>query len=182
MSSETQSIEQNTKGDGKKKLVVGIVAAVAVVSISAAAGVGAYVASRPKEEPKEMRKVVTPETAEQVVEEIMAEDNSNIPESYTVTQNGTWTFIDGQSASEDAYVENDKDNETSVYFDLIVDETGKKIYSSPVLKRGAAIEKFKLDTPLDAGEYECTVEYHLIDDEQNTLTTTNVGVNVVILN
>jgi hypothetical protein len=79
-------------------------------------------------------------------------------------------------------VENVTDNETPVYFDLIVDETNEKVYSSPVLELGAKLESFKLDTPLEKGEYQCTVEYHMVDEDQNELTTVNVGVTVVVEN
>jgi hypothetical protein len=80
------------------------------------------------------------------------------------------------------YVENVTDNETPVYFDLIVDETGETVYSSPVLELGAKLEKIKLDTPLEKGDYSCTMVYHLVDENQNTLTTVNVGVTVVVEN
>ena len=173
---ETSQSQTNAKGGGKKVII-----GVCVVGVAAAVGIGAFLMTRPKEEPEEMRKVITADTAEEVAEEIFSPDESTIPSSYTVTQNAEWTFEDGKSETKDAYVENDKDNETPVYFDLVVDETGEIVYSSPVLELGASLENFKLDKELDKGEYECTVEYHLVDDDQNTLTTTNVGVTVKIL-
>jgi cytoskeletal protein RodZ len=195
MSSEMQNTTSKEKGDGRKKVIIAVVAVVVVllistISVMAAllvktnkekeAAIAAKVEAEPANEP---RKVITPDTAEEVIEEIIADSkiDQNIPQSYTVTQNSTWTFANGTATSQDAYVENDKENETAIYFDLIVDETGERVYSSPVLELGAVLENFALDKPLSKGEYECTVEYHLIDDDQNTLTTTNIGVNVVVL-
>lgn len=188
MNSEVQNNENKEKGDGKKKLLVGIVIAVMAVLLCSIVVMASLLVKTNKagekaEEPlEEPRKVITPDTAEEVIEEILAEDPlSNVPSSYTVTQNGTWTFKNGFAATEDAYVENDKGNETPIYFDLIVDNTGQKIYSSPILELGAVLESFTLDIPLEQGEYECTVEYHLLDENQETLTTTNIGVKVIVL-
>jgi hypothetical protein len=194
MSSEMQNVENSGKGDGKKKILIGVVAAVVVVLLVSVVAMAALLIKSNKEkeavlaarveqeEEKEPRKVITPDTAEQVMEEILADNSSNAPKYYTVTQNGTWTFADGTSPSTDAYVENDPENVTPIYFDLIVDATDEVVYSSPVLELGAILENFALDKPLEKGEYECTVKYHLIDEDQNTLTTTNIGVKVVVLN
>jgi len=174
---ETSQSQTNAKGGGKKVII-----GVGVVAVAAAVGIGAFFATRGgAEEPEEKKKVVTADTADEVVSEMMSPDEGNIPQEYTVTQNSEWTFADGKSESDNAYVENAKENQTDVYFDLIVDETGEVVYSSPVLERGAVLENFKLDTPLEAGEYDCTVQYHLVDEDQNTLTTTNVGTTVKVL-
>ena len=130
----------------------------------------------------EERSVITAENAEEAVTEMLAGLPANIPTSYTVTQNSDWNFPDGVSASSNAYVENDPSNETPVYFDIVVDETGETVYSSPVLELGAKLESIKLDKELPQGTYPCTMTYHLVDDQQNTLTTVSVGVNLVIEN
>jgi cytoskeletal protein RodZ len=130
----------------------------------------------------EERSVITAENAEEAVTEMLADLPTNIPTSYTVTQNSDWNFPDGASASSNAYVENDPSNETPVYFDIVVDETGETVYSSPVLELGAKLENIKLDKELPQGTYPCTMTYHLVDDQQNTLTTVSVGVNLVIEN
>jgi len=105
-----------------------------------------------------------------------------IHNNYTFKQSSDWVFPDGSSESTNAYVENSTDNETPMYFDLQVDKTGDIVYSSPVLELGAKIQNFKLDKPLEKGTYECTIIYHLIDDDQNELTHVNVGVNIKVEN
>jgi hypothetical protein len=173
---ESQS-QTNVKGGGSKKIIVAVVGVAAVVAISAAA----YFALNKPEE-KNTKETITAENVEERVDEIFESEPSAAPAYYTVTQSPRWTFPNGKAESTDVYVENVTDNETPVYFDLIVDETGETVYSSPILELGAKLESFKLDTPLDKGEYECTVLYHLVDEDQNELTTVNVGVTVVVEN
>jgi hypothetical protein len=56
------------------------------------------------------------------------------------------------------------------------------VYSSPILELGAVLDEIKLDVDLEAGAYPCTVVYHLVDEEQNTLTTVNIGLNITVQN
>jgi cytoskeletal protein RodZ len=192
MSSESEKTVSTGKGDGRKKLIVFIIVAMFLVLIGSVAVMASLLIKSNKsreqilaqqENQKEPKKVITPDTAEEVMEEILSEDTaSDAPSSYTVTQNGVWTFENGDAETQDAYVANDVENETPIYFDLIVDETGETIYSSPVLELGAKLEKFRLDKHLDKGSYDCTVLYHLVDENQNTLTTTRIGVQVLVEN
>lgn len=134
------------------------------------------------EEPKEKKSVVLPENVDEIMNEWLEEPDVYVPQNFTVVQNSVWTFDDGNSASADAYVENDTDNETAFYFDVVVDSTGELVYSSPILELGAKIEGFKLDKPLDAGDYNCTMTYHLVDEDQKELTTVTVGVTIIVQN
>lgn len=130
-------------------------------------------------EPKEQKSVITADNVEEVLAD-MEDIPDYIPKNYTVTQSSDWIFPDGTSESTNAYVENSTDNETPMYFDLQVDETGEIVYSSPVLELGAKIQNFALDKPLEKGTYECTIIYHLVDDNQKELTHVNIGVNVEV--
>lgn len=128
--------------------------------------------------------VVTPENAEKMAEQILSneEETEGVPLSYQVTMNSTWEFEDGKSESTNAYVANSKDNETPVYFDVVRNDTQETIYQSPVIPVGQDLSSITLNQDLDAGDYECTLTYHLIDEEQNTLTTVNMWVMVQIKN
>jgi len=194
MSSVSNKSISEKGGDARKKNNAIIIAVISVIVISVLIAIIVFLVTKNKEElvtetategeveETAQREVITADNAEEAAEDFLASIPDNIPESYTVTQNGEWTFPDGASSSTDAYVMNDESNDTPVYFDLIVDETGEVVYSSPVIGLGAVLEGFKLDTPLEAGTYVCTAEYHLVDDNQNTLTTVNVGVTVNVLN
>jgi Na+-transporting NADH:ubiquinone oxidoreductase subunit NqrC len=173
--------QKNGKG-GIKLVVIGIIVVICIL-IGAIVVLAGKLNKATKEEPKEQKNVITAENVEEVVDEWIDESqNKKVPEYFTVVQNTEWTFPDGNTESTNASVENDAENETPVYFDVIVDETGETVYSSPILELGAKLEKFKLDKALGAGTYSCTIIYHLVDEEQNELTTVNVGTTITVLN
>jgi hypothetical protein len=190
MSSEMQNTTSKEKGDGGKKVIIGIAVAIIVLLVSAVSVMAALLVKTNKEKEavlsanveQEKKQVITPENVEEVVAQMdeLITPSANIPQSYTVSQNSEWVFPNGTAQSINAYVKNDESNETPMYFDLIVDETNEVVYSSPILELGAEIEKFALDKPLDAGVYVCTVLYHLVDENQNELTTVHIGVNVIV--
>lgn len=184
-----ENIGQTDKANEKANKGLVVVCIFAVVIIVALIGV-IVVMSRSKESGSEIAEagekrpvVVTEENAEEVAEQILnRKESEGIPLHYQVTMNSTWEFENGQSESENAYVANSIDNETSVYFDVIRNDTKETIYQSPVIPVGEEIDSITLDQDLDAGDYECTMTYHLIDDEQNTLTTVNMWVMIQIKN
>lgn len=132
------------------------------------------------------------ETVESKREVIVNEDNIQdaigqldkegnvLPGNYEVTMNATWRFADGKAASSNAYVENADTNTNAVYFDVVLSGTGETIYKSPVLPLGSHIGGFKLNTELSKGEYDAVVVYHLIDDDQKTISTVNMGITIII--
>lgn len=125
--------------------------------------------------------VINEENAEEVAEEILNR-NVVVPTTYEVTMNSTWNFSDGTSSSDNAYVENSTANTTPVYFDLQLADTEEVIYQSPIIPVGSYLNDIKLDTDLDAGIYDCVLIYHLVDEEQNTLSTLRMAVTVVVAN
>lgn len=189
MSSEMQNTTSKEKGDGRKKVTIGVlVVVIAVLSCSVIVMANLLIKGRNEanqtEKQAERKSVVTAENVDEVLENMqqIADTPEDVPQSYIVTQNAEWIFPDGDSPSTNAVVENDSLNETPVYFDLTIDETGEVIYSSPILELGAKINAFSLEKPLDAGTYSCTVVYHLVDENQNELTTVNVGTSVIVEN
>jgi len=92
----------------------------------------------------------------------------------------TWSFADGKSASEDAYVANSTNNTHPIYFDVILDGTEDVIYSSPVMPVGTELTGFKLDKELKAGTYEATVMYNLLKDTESQEVISSAGFVVTI--
>ena len=172
--------QQETKS--KKGLVIGICTAVIVVVL---VGVIIYLQVIRNKEPKEELRnvVVTQDNVEQVLDEIdrMEETASVTPGYYTVTMNTTWHFKKGGEASYDAVVENVEANTNNVYFDIVLEnDEDTVIYKSPVIPRGGKLTDIALDEQLEAGTYPCVVIYHLIDEDQNTLSTLRVTLSIIV--
>ncbi len=171
--------------DSKRNTGLIIVIIIAVIIIAALVGVIVVILGKNNAESKdtvEKRSVViTEDNIDQIADEIAKEEvDPSVPLSYTATMTTTWNFDNGDAVSEDAYVKNSTDNTTAVYFDLIRNDTNEVILSSPVIPLGEELRGIKLDKHLDAGSYECTLIYYLIDDDQNVLTTLNMWVMVNI--
>lgn len=172
--------EQGQKKTKKGGLVIGIIA---VIIIAVLIGVIIFLLLSRHTEPEEEKRnvVITPENVEQVLEELTETQETVAPGYYTATMNTTWRFVSGSEPSYDAVVENVETNTNDVYFDMVLesDET-KVLYKSPVIPRGGRLEGITLDEPLEAGNYDCVVIYHLIDEEQNTLSTLRIGITIII--
>lgn len=136
---------------------------------------------RGREDESEKRNVVvTPDNVDEVIAE-MDEAEFVEPGYYTVNMNTEWHFSKGDAVSEDARVDNLVENTNDVYFDVFLaeDETNP-IYKSPVIPVGSFLEHIVLDEALDAGTYDCVMIYHLVDEEQNTISTLRVAFTIVV--
>lgn len=182
---EKQNKSQN------KILIIVVVAAIVVIAVLIGIIIG-MVQSRVEEnpeaavnsgEPEKRPILLTEDNIDEMAEQILNRtEPEGVPLSYQVTMNSTWEFEDGKSPSKNAYVANSVNNETAVYFDVIRNDTQETIYQSPVIPLGMDLEDIVLDQDLDAGNYECTLIYHLIDDDQNTLTTVNMWLMIKVAN
>lgn len=131
------------------------------------------------EEPKRSV-VVTQDTAEEVAEDLFEREYIE-PGYYSVSMSTTWHFATGDSVSEDAYVENLAENTNDVFFDVfLADNEDEAIYASPILPRGSELDEIALDTTLSAGTYDCVMVYHLIDEDQKTLSTLRIAFTIIV--
>lgn len=164
---------ENEKKKGRVFLIIGLIVVIAVLL-----GVIAFLLK--EDEPQKRNVVVTPENAEEVAAQ-MAEEDYTEPGYYTVNMATEWHFSKGDAVSEDARVDNIAGNTNPVYFDLfLAGEEEEPIYQSPVIPVGSFLEKITLDKPLDAGTYDCVMVYHLVDEEQETISTLRVTVQVIV--
>lgn len=124
--------------------------------------------------------VVTQDTAEKLAEEMINEPYI-VPGYYSTQMTTEWHFATGDAVSEDAYVKNDKSNTNDIYFDVFLEEDeSTPILESPVIPRGSEMSGIKLDKPLKAGTYDCVMVYHLIDDEQNSISTLRIAFTIIV--
>lgn len=177
MGSQKRRTSHGKKG-GKVVIAAGAVIIVVLIAIIVVLLLNRNGRNENNNEP--MRNVVVNEkNAENVAEEFMEQEQIRSG-SYEVTMNSTWYFADGTSISENAYVENVANNTNDVYFDVNLADTDELIYSSPVIPLGSYLENIALDKDLEAGSYDCVLTYHLIDENQKTLSTLKVSLTVVI--
>ena len=167
--------EIKVKKDNDKKKIALIIGAVIIVILI---GIIVYLfLSNGKEE---KRNVITQENVDSVLEE-MSEQEYVEPGYYSTQMSTTWHFSSGNAVSEDAYVKNDASNTNDVYFDVfLASDESSPIYESDVIPRGAELDHIALDENLGAGTYDCVMVYHLIDDDQNTVSTLRVGFTIVV--
>jgi hypothetical protein len=174
----TASKKKGGNKKGKKAALVIIILAIIAVLV----GVIIYLLlsrDKPEDDNDLRNRVITADN----LDEAIADMDHGAAEAgyYTVTMNNDWTFPTGDSASTDAYVENDVENTNDVYFDLfIAGDEENPILESPVIPRGGSLTNITLDKDLDPGNYNCIMVYHLIDEDQNTLSTLKVAVTITI--
>lgn len=126
--------------------------------------------------------VVNENNAESVAEEMIEEAQEFVePGYYTVSMDTDWHFSKGDAVSDDAWVDNLVENTNDVYFDVfLLENEDEPIYQSPVIPRGSYLEKIALDKPLDKGTYNCVIVYHLVDEEQETISTLRVAFTITV--
>lgn len=174
MSDKSTEQVQGTGRKNKKIMIAGIIIIIALIAVIV------VLLTREKEEEPQRNVVVTRDNVDEVVANMMEKEYVE-PGYYSASMSNVWHFAAGDAESEDAYVENVEENTNDVYFDVfLADDEENAILKSPVLPRGSELEHITLDTPLDAGTYDCIMVYHLIDEEQNTVSTLRVGLTIIV--
>jgi hypothetical protein len=174
------------KADSPKSVKAVIVAGIAVIIILLIVVIVLLLTrggKEGKEEPKEEARrnvLVTEENVEEVADDFFNEEYTP-PGYFSATMSNVWHFSTGDAESDDAYVANDKANSNDIFFDIfLADDEENPIYQSPVIPLGGDLKKIKLDESLEAGTYDCVMIYHLVDEEQNTLSTVRVGLTIEV--
>lgn len=168
MAGSTQKQAQNKNKKGGK------IAAICIVILIIILAIVLYFLLNDKREV-----VVNEDNLDKVLTQ-MEEQEITPPGSYTVRMNYTWHFANGTATSKDAYVENAESNTNSVYFDVTLANTDETIYESPIIPVGKHVDGIKLSKDLDPGTYECVVTYHMLDENDESTSTVNVKLSIVI--
>lgn len=172
--------EKNVDGAKRGKIVLVICVAVIITLLGIVIFLLVNIKEDAEEEPERRNVVVNQENAEEIAEEMIQQEYIP-PGYYSASMSTSWHFETGDAVSEDAYVANLAENTNDVYFDVFLeDQEDDPILESPVIPRGSEMESIALDKPLDAGTYDCVMVYHLIDEEQNTVSTLRVGLEIVV--
>lgn len=179
-------INQNASSESEQKSRKGLIIAVMCTLVAIIAIIACVILflnpdkEQPADTADEQKRniVVTPDNLDEILDGIPEKNTST---NYEVSMNTKWTFADGESASSDAYVENGAVNSNAVYFDVVLsDNEDDVIYSSPIIPVGSHLEQITLDKDLDAGKYDCVIIYHLVDDNQNTISTLRLNLVITV--
>ena len=128
-----------------------IAIAICIVMILVLLGVVIYLLLGRKEEPVKRNVVVNKDNVDEILEQL----EDPVPTgSYEVKMNSTWDFARGDAPSDNAYVENVEANTNSVYITL--------------------------DSNLSAGTYECLVTYHILDENDESMSTVKLTLTINI--
>lgn len=174
MSGKSRGQAQEAGKKNRKIIIIGMIIIIALLAVIV------ILLLRGKEEKPERNVVVTRDNVDEVVDNMLEKEYVE-PGYYSASMSNVWHFATGDAASEDAYVENVEENTHDVYFDVfLADDEEKAILESPVLPRGSELKEITLDTPLDAGTHDCVMVYHLIDEDQNTVSTLRVGLTIIV--
>lgn len=169
----------NRKGE---KLVLAVCIAVIIVLLAIVVFLLINRKVRTSQEPEKRNVVVSQDNVEEIASEMISQEYV-APGYYSASMSTTWHFATGDAVSEDAYVANVEENTNDIYFDIFLEgQEDEAIFQSPVIPRGSELNQISLGKTLDAGIYSCIMIYHLIDDEQNTVSTLRVGFTIIIEN
>jgi hypothetical protein len=173
----------SSKHHRKKKtyFIWGITVAVLVLCIGIAVAVVLNNKSLEPQEEQSINYVVTPENIDEVINALdsAAKVSSG---TYEVKMNSKWSFRDSSQPSYNAFVANVVNNTQSIYFDVIENETSQNIYSSPIVPVGSSVKNITLNTALEPGTYACTIIYHLLDDNEESISTLQIAITIIIEN
>jgi hypothetical protein len=167
----------NEKGGGSVKTLI----LIGCIIIALLIGVIVFLLIPKDGQQEESRNVVvTQDNVEEVIEQMEVKEPVQ-PGYFETSMTNEWHFADGKSASKDAYVANVEGNTNDIFFDVVLAEDESHfVYKSPVLQRGAYIEDIVLDEDLDPGVYNCVMIYHLVDDDQNTVSTLRIAITIYV--
>lgn len=169
--------KQNESRENKKGGKIAVI--VCIIVIILLLGIVLYLLLGRKEEPINRNVVVNEDNVEEVLGEL--DQKESVPVGYyEATMNSTWNFKRGDAPSDNAYVKNAESNSNSVYFDVTRADTEETIYKSPILPVGSHLENITLDSNLSGGTYDCVVTYHLLNEDDESISTLKLTVTIIV--
>lgn len=145
----------------KAKIVVICICIVAVLAIGAA--VGMFLMMMNKENNTDTGDVYVMDEGN--YQEILDNMNEQVQEGYFETyMTVDWIFPDGSSEASDAMLGNSPNNTKPIRCELLLKDTGEKLFETKVLPVGTIVSPIKLNRDLDAGTYEATCMIYLMNE------------------
>lgn len=146
----------------KKTAVIGI--GVLLVVLIALAGTIVFLLINREEEPEDNGVYVMDEgNYTQIQEEMANRVDEGYFETYMTTE---WVFPDGTSEAVDALLGNSPNNVKPIRCEVLLTDTGEKVFSTGVIPVGAQLPSIRLDVDLDAGVYDAVCTIYLLDQTE----------------
>lgn len=170
---------QTTQAVKKSNIGTIVIGFVLVAIIAALAGVIILLSSG--KDSKVYNTVVTPDNVEEMIVQVDEESATPIG-SYEAIMNTDWVFADGNAASENAYIKNAETNSNTIYFTIALEEDpDTDIYESPLIPVGSYMADISLGGAItEAGMYDAILTYHLLDDNNEEMSTVSVSITITI--
>lgn len=158
-------VQSKTQEKAKNKMLVLVIICALLLVLVILAGVAVALLLGKEEEPDTGNVYVMEEgNYTQIAEQMEAEVNEGYFETYMNTE---WTFQDGTSETQDAVLGNSPNNTKPIRCEVLLEDTGEKVFSTNVIPVGAQLPPFKLDTDLDAGVYSALCMIYLLDEAED---------------
>lgn len=149
----------------KTKIIIACICIVALLAVGAAAAMFVMMMNKPDAAPENINSYTMDEGNYQ---QIMDEMSDQVQEGYFETYMTTdWVFPDGSSEASDAMLGNSPNNTKPIRCELLLDETGEKLFETKVIPVGALVSPIKLDKDLDAGTYDATCMIYLMNEKDD---------------
>ena len=122
--------------------------------------------------------IVDEDNADSIMESLQKDSDDAM---FNCRMSYQWTFENGSAESKNAYVANTDYNHYPIYFEVRLDDTQEIIYTSSLIPVGSEINGLTLDKDLSAGEYPATVSYHLINDDNQEVSSVGFAITIQVL-
>lgn len=180
---ERQNRSVNKKGgENRVIIVIGVVIIVLLMAVILAILFKNNFANSAESKVPKREVLVNEENVAEVAQQLEEAAVEQVqPGQYTATMNHEWHFAKGDTGSYDSYVANDIENTNDVYFDVFLENDDENaIYESPIIPRGSELKNIQLNRKLEQGSYDCILVYHLVDDQQNSISTASFTIKIII--
>ncbi len=133
-----------------------------------------------QDEEAEKRSTIASRDTVDAVAESLERKKPAAPQSYEIVMNTEWVFSSEKGIpSENAYVENSRENECAVRFVVALDSSPEDIlYRSPRLSPGDKLTDIILEKTLPPGTNKATVTYYMLDENGQETGEVKAGVTL----
>lgn len=161
-------MKKEKEKEKNKKIIIAVVACFFVILIAAVTVLAVLLLrKRPSDVPDGVNTktyVMDEGNYQKIMEDMTEQVQEGHFETYMTTD---WTFPDGNSESTDAVLGNSPNNIKPIRCELLLDETGEKLFETNVLPVGALVSSIKLNKSLDAGTYDATCMIYLMNENED---------------